>query len=164
MTMKNLITNSIISNSKMLNLSETNIKIFRLQNGEDIIANFEQLVDTDIIKLIRPMHLIFKRIPTGRTVMMMMPWLPIELIKENSAEIFDSDILTIIEPKDDLVEYYIHTVNDSNVEAALDASIREALFQGGDEDDDDDEEPTDAQLDEEELLELLKQRRNSNVH
>ena len=160
MTMKNLITNSIISNSKMLNLSETNIKIFRLQNGEDIIANFEQLVDTDIIKLIRPMHLIFKRIPTGRTVMMMMPWLPIELIKENSAEIFDSDILTIIEPKDDLVEYYIHSVNDSNVEAALDASIRKALFQN----EDDDEEPTDAQLDEEELLELLKQRRNSNVH
>ena len=144
----------------MLNLSETNIKIFRLQNGEDIIANFEQLVDTDIIKLIRPMHLIFKRIPTGRTVMMMMPWLPIELIKENSAEIFDSDILTIIEPKDDLVEYYIHSVNDSNVEAALDASIRKALFQN----EDDDEEPTDAQLDEEELLELLKQRRNSNVH
>jgi len=70
--------------------------------------------------------------------------------------------LTIIEPKDDLVEYYIHSVNDSNVEAALDASIRKALFQ--DDDDDDDEEPTDAQLDEEELLELLKERRNSNVH
>jgi hypothetical protein len=29
---------------------------------------------------------------------------------------------------------------------------------------DDDDGPTDAQLDEEELLELLKERRNSNVH
>jgi hypothetical protein len=32
------------------------------------------------VLLENPMHIIFKRIPTGQTVMMM-PWLPIELIK-----------------------------------------------------------------------------------
>ena len=106
------------------------------------------------------MHIVFKRVSTGKSVMMMMPWLPIELIKENSAIIYETDILTVIDPKDDLVEYYSNAVCDEDVKHATESSIRPQLF---DEYNDDDE-PTDAQLDEEELLELLKERRNSNVH
>jgi hypothetical protein len=44
--------------------------------------------------------------PTGQTVMMMMPWLPVELIKENSALVYTSDIVTIIEPRETMIQYY----------------------------------------------------------
>ena len=146
----------------MLNTTESQIKIVRLQSGEDIIADCTAIEDSDTVLLNRPMHIIFKRVSTGRSVMMMMPWLPIELIKENSAIIYEADILTVIDPKDDLVEYYSNAVCDDNVKFATESSIRPELFDGEDEEDDD--EPTDAQLDEEELIELLRERRNNKVH
>lgn len=149
---KNLITNSTISNLKM-----SNIRIVRLQSGEDIIADCIEDDKTDIVELKRPMHIIFKRIQTGKSLMLMMPWLPIELIKENTAHIYSADILTFIEPKDDLVEYYNNAVDDEDMKTATNSSIRPSLF-------DDEEEPTDEELDEEELLEILKERKNSKVH
>ena len=146
----------------MLNTTESQIKIVRLQSGEDIIADCTAIEDSDTVLLNRPMHIVFKRVSTGRSVMMMMPWLPIELIKENSAIIYEADILTVINPKDDLVEYYSNAVCDEDVKHATESSIRPQLFDN--EDDDDDDGPTDAELDEEELIELLKERRNSKVH
>jgi hypothetical protein len=145
----------------MLNTTESQIKIVRLQSGEDIIADCTAIEDSDTVLLNRPMHIVFKRVSTGRSVMMMMPWLPIELIKENSAIIYEADILTVIDPKDDLVEYYSNAVCDEDVKHATESSIRPQLF---DNEDDDDDGPTDAELDEEELIELLKERRNSKVH
>ena len=143
----------------MLNTTESQIKIVRLQSGEDIIADCTAIEDSDTVLLNRPMNIVFKRVSTGKSVMMMMPWLPIELIKENSAIIYETDILTVIDPKDDLIEYYSNAVCDEDVKHATESSIRPQLF-----DEYNDDEPTDAQLDEEELLELLKERRNSNVH
>jgi|APGre2960657373_1045057.scaffolds.fasta_scaffold26587_2 hypothetical protein len=144
----------------MLNTTESQIKIVRLQSGEDIIADCTAIEDSDTVLLNRPMHIVFKRVSTGRSVMMMMPWLPIELIKENSAIIYEADILTVIDPKDDLVEYYSNAVCDEDVKHATESSIRPQLFDN----EDDDDGPTDAELDEEELIELLKERRNSKVH
>lgn len=144
----------------MLNTTESQIKIVRLQSGEDIIADCTAIEDSDTVLLNRPMHIVFKRVSTGRSVMMMMPWLPIELIKENSAIIYEADILTVIDPKDDLVEYYSNAVCDEDVKHATESSIRPQLFDG----EDDDDGPTGAELDEEELIELLKERRNSKVH
>ena len=144
----------------MLNTTESQIKIVRLQSGEDIIADCTAIEDSDTVLLNRPMHIVFKRVSTGRSVMMMMPWLPIELIKKNSAIIYEADILTVIDPKDDLVEYYSNAVCDEDVKHATESSIRPQLFDG----EDDDDGPTDAELDEEELIELLKERRNSKVH
>ena len=144
----------------MLNTTESQIKIVRLQSGEDIIADCTAIEDSDTVLLNRPMHIVFKRVSTGKSVMMMMPWLPIELIKENSAIIYEADILTVIDPKDDLVEYYSNAVCDEDVKHATESSIRPQLFDG----EDDDDGPTDAELDEEELIELLKERRNSKVH
>ena len=86
--------------------TNNNIKIVRLQSGEDIIADYIEKEDGETALLDNPMHLIFKRIPTGQTVMMMMPWLPIEIIKDNHALIYTTDILTIIDPKQDLIDYY----------------------------------------------------------
>ena len=153
---KNSITNSTISSLKMPDL-EPNIRIVRLQSGEDIIADCIPSLDEETVELKRPMHIIFKRIQTGRSIMMMMPWLPVELIKENTAHIYGADILTYIEPKDDLIEYYNNAVNDEDLETASASSIRPQLF-------DEDEEPTDEELDEEELQELMEERKNNRVH
>ena len=156
MMKKNSITNSTISSLKMPEL-EPNIRIVRLQSGEDIIADCIPSLDEETVELKRPMHIIFKRIQTGRSIMMMMPWLPVELIKENTAHIYGADILTYIEPKDDLIEYYNNAVNDEDLETASASSIRPQLF-------DEDEEPTDEDLDEEELQELMEERKNNRVH
>ena len=77
-----------------------NVKLIRMQSGEDIMASMFEQEDSEQIQLNDPMRLVFRRMPTGQTVMMMMPWLPIEVIKENIATIFTSDILTTIEPKE----------------------------------------------------------------
>jgi hypothetical protein len=77
-----------------------------MQSGEDIMASMFEQEDSDQIQLNDPMRLIFRRMPTGQTVMMMMPWLPVELIKENSALVYTSDIVTIIEPRETMIQYY----------------------------------------------------------
>ena len=159
MMKKNSITNSTISSLKMPDLVP-NIRIVRLQSGEDIIADCIPSLDEETVELKRPMHIIFKRIQTGRSIMMMMPWLPVELIKENTAHIYGADILSYLEPKDDLIEYYNNAVNDEDLEIASTSSIRPQLFDEFDED----EEPTDEELDEEELQELIEERKKNRVH
>ena len=131
-----------------------NIKILRLHNGEDIVAQYTEGEDETVL-LDNPMHVIFKRIPTGQTVMMMMPWLPIEVIKENVATIYASDILTIVEPKEDLIEYY-----GSAVLEAQKRMEKKTPFMDFDEDDDEDED----EYDPEEILELIKERDKGNLH
>jgi hypothetical protein len=132
-----------------------NIKIVRLQSGEDIMADIIEDDENDTIFLDNPMHIIFKRIPTGQTVMMMMPWLPIEIIKENSAIVYSSDILTIIEPKEDLVDYYGTVVIE-----AQQRMEEKRDFSNEEEEDDYDEE----EIDEEELFEVLKEKKKHKLH
>jgi hypothetical protein len=140
--------------------TNNNIKIVRLQSGEDIIANLHQDEENGVVLLDNPMHIIFKRIPSGQTVMMMMPWLPIELIKENNAIIYDSDILTIIEPRENLVSYYGNIVLQANEKMA------DSLDFGADDDEEDDDEEgiESEELSDEEVFELLRQRRKSKLH
>ena len=133
---------------------ETNIKIVRLQSGEDVICDYYEDKENGTVLMGDPMHLVFKRMPTGKTIMMMMPWLPIELIKDNSALIYDSDILTIIDPREELIHYYTQNVFHS--QELNDGSVVEQLLE--DEDEEDLEEKA------EELLEILKERRKSNLH
>jgi hypothetical protein len=131
-----------------------NIKIVRLQSGEDIMADIIEDEENDTIFLDNPMHIIFKRVPTGQTVMMMMPWLPIEIIKENSAIVYSSDILTIIEPKEDLVDYYGTVVIEAQ------QRMEEKRDFSNEEEDDYDEE----EIDEEELFEVLKEKKKHKLH
>jgi len=83
-----------------------NVKLIRMQSGEDIMASMFEDGESDQIQLNDPMRIVFRRMPTGQTVMMMMPWLPVELIKENSALIYSSDIVTVVEPKEAMIRYY----------------------------------------------------------
>jgi hypothetical protein len=77
-----------------------------MQSGEDIMASMLEDGESDQIQINDPMRIVFRRLPTGQTVMMMMPWLPVELIKENSAMIYYSDIVTVVEPKESMIRYY----------------------------------------------------------
>ena len=134
----------------------TNIKIVRLQSGEDIVADFIEDDENDVVMLNNPMHIIFKRIPTGQTVMMMMPWLPIELIKSNSALIYTSDILTVIEPKEELIDYYGNVVCETEKRMSERTSL-----------DQDYEDDAEEEMDEEEyetIMEAMKEQKKYNIH
>jgi hypothetical protein len=88
-----------------------NIKIVRLQSGEDVIANYTD-DEEGSITLVNPMSLMFKRMPTGRAVMMMSPWLPLELVEDNVACIYAQDILSVFQPKQSIIDYYNTTVTE----------------------------------------------------
>ena len=89
-----------------------NIKIIRLQTGEDVIADYQQIDGDESVLLSNPMSLIFKRMPTGRAVMLMSPWLPLELVEKNEAWLYESDILTVVQPKQQIVDYYANSVKE----------------------------------------------------
>jgi hypothetical protein len=89
---------------------ELSIKLFRLATGDDIISAFVEDIESNTVILEHPMKLIFRRIPTGATILAMMPWLPSELIKVDAACIDLAEIVTVLELKDDMVDYYINVV------------------------------------------------------
>ena len=157
---KNLTTNSITSNLKMNNLFE-GVRIVRLQSGEDIIAGYSGNTNTNIVVLDNPMHLIFKRTSQG-TVMMMLPWLPIELIKDNIATVLSGDILTIVEPKDDLKEYYHNVINTTQMKMLKDNTLAENLREASD-DEYDDEDP-EGDLTKEDVVEIINRKKTNRLH
>ena len=164
--MKNSITNSTISILKMNELIQ-GVKIVRLQSGEDIIASIIEDDESEMVMLNNPMHLIFKRTSQG-TVMMMLPWLPIELIKDNMATIYSSDILTMIDPKDALVEYYGNMINTEQLKNMRDDTLvnnlKEAMNDNEDDDEFDIEEENEETLTKEEAMEMVHRKRSNRLH
>jgi acyl-CoA synthetase (AMP-forming)/AMP-acid ligase II len=142
------------------------VKIVRLQSGEDIIAGLIQDSESEMIMLDNPMHLIFKRTSQG-TMMVMLPWLPIELIKDNTATIYTSDVLTIFEPKDALVEYYGNMINTEQLKQMRDntmvENLKEALSDSEDENDGE-EEDNEETLTKEEAMEIIHRRKSNRLH
>jgi hypothetical protein len=135
--------------------NQPTIKIVRLQTGEDIISSIVEDNDTDMILLTNPMRMIVKRMPSekgSQSVFMMMPWLPIEVIKEDSAIIYNSDVITMFDPKDSLVEYYQNMVNES---------ILTMLYSG---DESAFEEEDEVEITEEELEEIERYKEGKLLH
>jgi hypothetical protein len=98
---KNSNTNSTQSTSKIDD--PFGVKVIRLLSGEDLIGSI--LEDEDSFIITEPLHMIFKRTEVG-SIMVLLPWLPVEFIEENKAIISKNNVLTIIEPKDKLIKYY----------------------------------------------------------
>ena len=94
-------------------INESNIKILRMQTGEDIISLIQPDKDNETILLNNPMRVVIKRDGQGSTIFMMLPWLPIEIIKEDAAIVYTSDVITMVDPRDSLIQYYNSAVNDS---------------------------------------------------
>jgi hypothetical protein len=164
--MKNLNTSSTISTLKMNELIQ-GVKIVRLQSGEDIIASIIEDDESEMVMLNNPMHLIFKRTSQG-TVMMMLPWLPIELIKDNMATIYSSDILTMIDPKDALVEYYGNMINTEQLKNMRDDTLvnnlKEAMTDNENDDELDIEEENEETLTKAEAMEIIHRKRSNRLH
>ena len=165
MMTKNSITNSTISILKMNELIQ-GVKIVRLQSGEDIIASIIEDNESEMIMLDNPMHLIFKRTSQG-TMMVMLPWLPIELIKDNIATIYSSDILTMVDPKDALVEYYGNLINTEQLKQMRDNTIVDNLkeaFDDSDDEEDFEEEENEETLTKQEAMEIIHRKRSNRLH
>ncbi len=150
-----------------MQITSNDVKILRLQTGEDIMAGYYVDQETNLILLDKPMHVIFKRLPTGRTVMMMIPWLPIELIKQNNAIIDYDDVLTVLEPREELVSYYTKAslnanslIGDENIGQSLIAD-QDELF---DEYLDGEEELEEEELSTEDLEQIIKERKKHQLH
>ena len=147
MMTKSSITNSTTLTSKPDNL---NVKIVRLVTGEDVLADFIEDSSDGTVLLSNPMSLIFKRMSSGQNAMHMSPWLAIELIEENIAQIHSADILTVVNPRNELVDHY-NTVVDSEQNRLIlqDEQIKYALNRLREE-----------EL--EEIEEVMKQVKNNN--
>ena len=138
-----------------------NVKIIRMQTGEDIMASMIGEEQEETVLLEDPMRLIFRRLPTGQTVMMMMPWLPVELIKDNNALIYNSDIITIIDPKESMVEYYENLVIKTMLEMEKSEEMIAGLLkkQAGEEDESEEEEYS-----MEDLIQFVEEVKNRTLH
>lgn len=129
-----------------------------MQTGEDIMASVTELSGIDRLKLDDPMRLVFRRLPTGQTIMMMMPWLPVELIKLNSATVDTYDVVTIVDPKDAMVTYYDRLVTRTNEDMAdADKMLEELLEEQEPEYEEDDGALTENQL--EQIINDLKSKK-----
>jgi hypothetical protein len=84
------------------------IKIVRLKNGEDIIGSLERL-PIDDIQITEPMSVAITT-RGQESGLVMSHWLPVQLIKKNEITIKSCDVLTMFEPNDEFVEYYLNTV------------------------------------------------------
>jgi SAM-dependent MidA family methyltransferase len=88
---------------------EYKTQIIKLQNGTDLIANVTA-TSLDRITLEEPME--FQIDYRGKdTGLIMNHWLPVQLVKRNSVEIFTKDVLYILDPDEEFCEYYINTVS-----------------------------------------------------
>jgi hypothetical protein len=135
-----------------------NIKILRLQDGEDIITSYEIDDVTDTIIMSNPMTLFFKRLAPGKSIVMMSPWLPAELVHINKAKIHAHRIISIFDPKESLIEYYLTAVDDCNSmikmnEELIDNSLLNSQL---DEEEDEDEE--------QEVFEVSETLKNKTIH
>jgi len=140
-----------------------NIKIVRLQSGEDVIADYTQVEGDSSVLLTNPMCLIFKRMPTGRAVMLMSPWLPLELVEKNEAWLFEADILSIFQPKSQIIDYYTNTVKEVEEDMLQEEMHGQSLTDITDEFDDEMSEEEELQA-MEELEELRKDVKKKLLH
>ena len=139
---------------------QPSVKILRMQTGEDIISSIQEDDKNETILLNNPMKVVIRRDVSGSTIFVMLPWLPIEIIKEDAAIVYTSDVITMIDPRDSLIEYYNNAVNDSLLTMIRSSrEIEDALLEIEEGEEDYEEEIT-----EEEIKELEEYKRNKLVH
>ena len=112
-----------------------NIKIVRLQNGEDLIGDITFRADGSF-NIYEPMvvEIDFRGKYAG---LVMHHWLPLQLIKKNEITLMPKDIIFITEPTDDFSEYYIHTVERLQEMLAAKDELKTMLSDLDDSDSDD---------------------------
>jgi hypothetical protein len=84
--------------------------------------------------------------------------LPVELIKENSAMIYYSDIITVVEPKESMIRYYDKLVERTVNEMADSDKMLEGLL-----DEQEQEEDVQHQIIEE-VIQSIHEAKNKKLH
>lgn len=126
------------------------IKLVRLQSGEDIIAVYIEDPESEMVQLINPMTVFFKKLASGSSLLMVSPWLPVEIVENDSATIYTSDILTVVDPKQNVIDYYYKTLLELEKYKEEEQSS-ESVLDWGDEDEEEES------LSEEEIKEALEE-------
>lgn len=134
----------------------SNIKIIRMQSGEDIVASYYHDLESNLSTMWEPMRLVLRRLETGKTMMMMLPWLPVEVMVENIATVPFKDILLVVDPKEEFIEYYNNTI--TQIQSYVDEANMEELFE--EEYLEDDEED----YSEEEMDEIMEVKSKQPIH
>jgi len=83
-------------------------QIIKLQNGEDLIANVDISITGSHYILEEPMRFFIDF--RNNNALVMQHYLPVQLVKENKLSLKDKDILAMIDPDEEFVEYYYHTI------------------------------------------------------
>lgn len=115
------------------------VNILRLKSGEDIICYMEHYGHDEIV--VRDAMVVFTKtdFKSGKQIIMLEHWLPIQLIKENETIIKQSEVVATMTPSSAFFEYYMNAVS----------VVKESLSSDGDElssSDDDELTPEDMRL------------------
>jgi predicted RNA-binding protein (virulence factor B family) len=85
-----------------------NIKVVRLRNGEDLVAQVEEIGHGRLV-FSEPMY--FELMQKGENMHIAMShYLPVQLIKKNEMVISESEVLCMISPTESFAEYYSNSV------------------------------------------------------
>lgn len=135
---------------------EIQIKILRLNTGEDIIGACLMDDEHGCVGVENPMKLHMRRMPVaGQAMLIMAPWLPLEIIEDNFATINYDDIITVVEPKRKLIDHYTNTVLE--IETNLTANETDLKMEESEEDDVDEDTM-------QEMLNSLKEAKKGKLH
>jgi hypothetical protein len=87
------------------------VNILRLKSGEDIICYMEHYGHDEIV--VRDAMVVFTKtdFKSGKQIIMLEHWLPIQLIKENETIIKQSEVVATMTPSSDFFEYYMNAVS-----------------------------------------------------
>jgi len=97
-----------------------NIKILRLQSGEDIIGLVD--ISDENYKVTEPMTVGIE--PRGKyNGLVMHQWIPVQLVKNKTIVISKCDVMFAMEPTDEFSEYYNATVEKINKVLAIQKQI-----------------------------------------
>jgi len=83
-------------------------QIIKLYNGEDLIANVDLTITGTSYTLEEPMRFFVDY--RNNNSLVMQHYLPVQLVKTNKVSIKDKDILAMVDPDDEFIDYYYHTI------------------------------------------------------
>lgn len=89
----------------------SNVKFVRMTTGEDLIAEVIQDNDEKCI-MINPLKIVYllgER--PGSMMLSLIEWIFPRICSKQEFEIFTSDIITIAEPSNDIVHYYLNSLS-----------------------------------------------------
>lgn len=90
---------------------DSNVKFIRMTTGEDIISEVIDKDEKEKYVLINPLKVVYllgER--PGSLMLSLIEWIFPRICTEQKFEIFSSDIITIGDPSDDIVDYYYDAV------------------------------------------------------